>query len=163
MDQESRLLGQTVCVCIYISKFYCNIELRGYLLRFCRLIYLQRYAHCFISLYRSDLAFTRFWFDIVWRIYLSFCSLISARSKYCCNIIAPSFILQKNNVLWKFVLISKWVIPIMVFISKVISWIGAHVRSNLSYLTCIRLFISSGTYRVFLPEKTYFPSCLRNI
>ena len=42
---------------------------------------------------------------------------------------------------------------------------GAHVRSNLCYLTYKRRLIRSrvGTNRVFLPEKTYFPSCMRNI
>ena len=35
---------------------------------------------------------------------------------------------------------------------------GAHVRSNLSYMTCVRLLISSraGTIRIFISEKTYF-------
>ena len=39
------------------------------------------------------------------------------------------------------------------------------MRRFLCYLTCIRLLISSraGTNRVLLPEKTYFPSYVRNI
>ena len=41
--------------------------------------------------------------------------------------------------------------------------IGAHVRSNLCYLTYLRTLISSrvGTNRIFLSEKTYIPSCVR--
>ena len=49
----------------------------------------------------------------------------------------------------------------MVFILDGISFLDG----NLCYLTCIRLLISSraGTNQVFLPEKTYFQSCVRNI
>ena len=45
--------------------------------------------------------------------------------------------------------------PRMVFILDGISLLGAQVRKNLCFFTCIRLFISSraGTNRVFLPEK----------
>ena len=41
------------------------------------------------------------------------------------------------------------------------SEIGAHVRSNLWYLTCVRLLISSraGTNRVFLPELIIHHAC----
>ena len=47
---------------------------------------------------------------------------------------------------------------LMVCILDGISKLGAHVRSNLCHLTCIRLLISSrvSTNRVYLPEKTYF-------
>ena len=44
--------------------------------------------------------------------------------------------------------------------------IGAHVMSNLCYLNCLRHLIRSRsvTYRIFFfSEKTYFPSCVRNM
>ena len=42
---------------------------------------------------------------------------------------------------------------------------GAHVRRNISYSTCSRHLITSRavTIRVFLPEMTHFPSCVRNM
>ena len=56
-------------------------------------------------------------------------------------------------------------VQIMVFILDGISCIGAHVRSKLCYLTCMRLLISSRAdiNRVILTEKTYFLPCVRNI
>ena len=45
------------------------------------------------------------------------------------------------------------------------SEICAHVRGNLCYLICFRHLIraKSVTNRIFFSEKTYFPSCVRNI
>ena len=39
---------------------------------------------------------------------------------------------------------------------------GAHVRRNICYSTCSRQLITSRavTNRLFLPEKTHFPSCI---
>ena len=39
------------------------------------------------------------------------------------------------------------------------SEIGAHVRSDIYYLICLRVQQKNG----FFSEKTYFPSCVRNI
>ena len=43
--------------------------------------------------------------------------------------------------------------------------IGAHVRSNLCYLTCFRHFARSRAVpiRFFCSEKNYFSSCVRNM
>ena len=45
------------------------------------------------------------------------------------------------------------------------SEIGAHIMSNLCYLTWLSHLIRSRavTYLLFFPEKTYFPSCVRNM
>ena len=45
------------------------------------------------------------------------------------------------------------------------SQIGAHEKSNLCYLTCLRLQIRlrAVTNRILLNEKTNFPSCVRNM
>ena len=54
---------------------------------------------------------------------------------------------------------------IMVLILDGNSLRGAHVRRNICYSTCSRHLITSRavTNRVFLPEKTHFPSCVRNM
>ena len=41
---------------------------------------------------------------------------------------------------------------------------GAHVGSNLCYLICLRhFFIESNHKYDFFPEKTFFPSFVRNM
>ena len=52
-----------------------------------------------------------------------------------------------------------------VLILDVNSEMGAHVRSNSCYLICLRHLIRlrEVTKLFFLSEKTFFPSCLRNL
>ena len=54
--------------------------------------------------------------------------------------------------------------PPMVLILDGNSEIGAHVKSNLSYLFCIRHLIKRKelTNPTIISDKTYFPSCVRN-
>ena len=43
------------------------------------------------------------------------------------------------------------------------SEIGAHVRSNLCYLICLRHLIKLRSHKSDLSEKTYFPLCVRTM
>ena len=52
------------------------------------------------------------------------------------------------------------------YINRMVSLkIGAHIRSNLCYLICLRQWIRSRAVksRIFFSEKTYLPLCVLNI
>ena len=53
--------------------------------------------------------------------------------------------------------------PAIVLMLDGSSEVGAHVRSILCYLNCLRYLITTTANRIFVSEKAYFPSCVRNM